>query len=221
MIRSPPLDEALSEDPEFGAAWAARAGLLVQQTDKAYAEEAAKSYRAGAAARLNDRERAHLEAARAWLEERYNESAVSLARIAQETRVICWRCSSRTRVVSTSACNRNYAIGRCRHCALSSAATTATGRCSEWPRSAWKKCGDFARAEAMGREAVEIDPRDEGGACGGARQRNARRSRSWDSVARRQCTALGPLESGFAYHNWWHLALLHLDTGDVRQVLRL
>src|SRR5262245_24029019 len=30
------LDAALGEDPEFGAAWAARAGLLVQQTDKAY-----------------------------------------------------------------------------------------------------------------------------------------------------------------------------------------
>jgi hypothetical protein len=28
-------------------------------------------------------------------------------------------------------------------------------------------------------------------------------------------------ESGFAYHNWWHLALLHLDRGDVTQVLKL
>jgi hypothetical protein len=28
-------------------------------------------------------------------------------------------------------------------------------------------------------------------------------------------------ESGFAYHNWWHLALLHLDHGDIAEVLQL
>ena len=54
------LDAALDVDPDFGAAWAARAGLLAQQTDKAYTEELVRSLRAGAAARLNDRERAHL-----------------------------------------------------------------------------------------------------------------------------------------------------------------
>ncbi len=32
------LDAALNEDPDFGAPWAAREGLLAQQTDKAYAE---------------------------------------------------------------------------------------------------------------------------------------------------------------------------------------
>src|SRR5690606_7880897 len=60
------LDDAIAADPDFGGAWAARAGLLVQQTDKAYAEEAAKSIRAGAEANLNDRERLHLRAAQDW-----------------------------------------------------------------------------------------------------------------------------------------------------------
>jgi hypothetical protein len=39
------LDAALAADPDFGGAWAARAGLLVTATDKAYAEEPARRRR--------------------------------------------------------------------------------------------------------------------------------------------------------------------------------
>src|SRR5690606_4087567 len=78
------LDAALAADPDFGGAWAARAGLLVQQTDSAYAEEAAKSLRAGVAANLNDRERAHLKAAQDWAEGRYHDGTARLASTARE-----------------------------------------------------------------------------------------------------------------------------------------
>ncbi|HRK64442.1 MAG TPA: hypothetical protein PLN53_08600, partial [Terricaulis sp.] len=73
------LDAALAEDPDFGGAWAARAGLLVTATDKAYAEETAKSLRAGAAANLNDREAKHLKAAQDWAEGRYNDGTARWA----------------------------------------------------------------------------------------------------------------------------------------------
>src|SRR3546814_18578856 len=32
--------------------------------------------------------------------------------------------------------------------------------------------------------------------------------------------AMGP-ENGFSYHNWWHLALLHLDRNDHAEALSL
>src|SRR5262245_36044076 len=51
------LDSALEDDPDCAMAWAARAGVLVQQEDKAYAQEAERSIRAGAAASGNERER--------------------------------------------------------------------------------------------------------------------------------------------------------------------
>src|SRR6186997_1597770 len=41
------LDAAIAEDPNFAMAWAARAGLLVQQTDKAYLDEVERSLTAG------------------------------------------------------------------------------------------------------------------------------------------------------------------------------
>jgi len=78
------LDAVLEDDPDCAMAWAARAGILVQQADKAYAEEAERSIRAGAAANGNERERAHLEAARHWLEGRIHDATTSFARIAQE-----------------------------------------------------------------------------------------------------------------------------------------
>ncbi len=133
------LDAALAEDPDFGGAWAARAGLLVQQTDKAYAEETAKSLRAGGAAKLNEsrtrvtckrrrigRKAATMRARRGW--------RASLRKI----RAISWRCNTRTSAASSSACRQSYATGRCKPCAPSARARTATATSKAWLRSALK-----------------------------------------------------------------------------------
>jgi tetratricopeptide (TPR) repeat protein len=215
------LDAALSEDPEFGAAWAARAGLLVQQTDKAYADETAKSLRAGAAARLNERERAHLEAARAWSEGRYHEGATKLARIAQET--------PRDLLAVQFAHTSCFFLGlqhELRDWPLQALRAFKRGDDGWGPllgmiAFGMEECGDYARADAMGREAVEIDPRDGWAVHAVAHVNEMRgdleRGIPWlaDNVQH-----WAP-ESGFAYHNWWHLGLLYLDSGDIAQVLRL
>jgi tetratricopeptide (TPR) repeat protein len=215
------LDAALAEDPDFGGAWAARAGLLVQQTDAAYAEETAKSLRAGAAARLNDRERAHLRAAEEWAEGRYNDGTARYARIAQEN--------------PRDLLALQYAHVGCFFLGMQS-------ELRDWPLQglrAFKRgddgygvllgmaafgleeCGDFSRAELYGREAVEIDPRD-GWAVHAVAHVNEMRGDldagiPWLADNARHWAP----ESGFAYHNWWHLALLHLDRGDAAEVLRL
>jgi len=215
------LDAALSEDPEFGAAWAARAGLLVQQTDTAYAEEAAKSYRAGVAARLNDRERAHLEAARAWSEGRYIESAVKLARVGQE--------NPRDLLAVQFAHTSCFYLGmqqELRDWSLQALRAFRRGDDGYGPllgmaAFGMEECGDFARADAMGREAVEIDPRD-GWAVHAVAHVNEMRGDLERGIPWLADNAQhwAP-ESGFAYHNWWHLALLHLDAGDAGRVLQL
>ncbi len=215
------LDAALSEDPEFGAAWAARAGLLVQQTDSAYDEEAAKSYRAGAASRLNDRERAHLEAALAWSEGRYTDSATGLARIAQE--------NPRDLLAVQFAHTSCFYLGmqhELRDWTMQALRAFRPGDDGYGPllgmaAFGMEECGDFARAEAMGREAVEIDPRD-GWAVHAVAHVNEMRGDLERGIPWLADNAVhwAP-ESGFAYHNWWHLALLYLDTGDAGHVLKL
>lgn len=215
------LDAALAEDPDFGGAWAARAGLLVQQTDKVYAEEIAKSLRAGAAARLNDRERAHLGAAQDWAEGRYHDSAARLARIAQE--------NPRDLLAVQFAHTSCFFLGM-QH------------ELRDWPLQALRafkrgddgygallgmiafgmeECGDFGRAEAMGFEAVEIDRRD-GWAVHAVAHVNEMRGDLDRGIPWLADNAehWAP-ESGFAYHNWWHLGLLYLDNGDIAQVLKL
>ncbi len=215
------LDAALEEDPDFGGAWAARAGLLVTATDKAYAEETAKSLRAGAAARLNDRDRAHLQAAQDWAEGRYAEGTARFGRIAQENprdllalqyaHVCCfflglqselrdWPLQS-LRAFKSGEDGHSYILGM-----------AAFGL---------EECGDYARADIYGRQAVDIDPRD-GWAVHAVAHVNEMRGDLETGIPWLANSAQhwAP-DSGFSYHNWWHLALLHLDRGDTGEVLRL
>ena len=84
-----------------------------------------------------------------------------------------------------------------------------------------EECGDYAAAEKYGRAGVELEPRD---------------SWAWHAVAHvlemRNQPAAGvdwlqsnsPVwsEGSFlAVHNWWHLALFHLELGHEDEVLRL
>jgi tetratricopeptide (TPR) repeat protein len=215
------LDAVLEDDPDCAMAWAARAGILVQQTDKAYSEEAERSIRAGAAASGNDRERAHLDAARHWLEGRIHDATTSFARIAQE--------HPRDLIALQAAHLGCFYLGR-------------QSELRDWPVQALRgfnkgddgyhavlgmaafgheECGDYARADALGREAVSLDPRD-GWAVHAVAHVNEMRgdvkagipwlSDSADSWAP---------DSGFAFHNWWHLALLYLDNGATDEALKL
>ncbi len=215
------LDAALAEDPDFGGAWAARAGLLVQQTDAAYAEETARSLRAGAAANLNDRDRKHLQAATDWAEGRYQEGTMRYARVSQDN--------------PRDLLALQYAHVGCFFLGLQS-------ELRDWPLQALRafkrgedgfsfiqgmaafgleECGDYARADIYGRQAVEADPRDGWSVHAVAHVNEMRGDLEAGIPWLADNAQHWAPESGFAYHNWWHLALLYLDRGDIAQVLDL
>jgi tetratricopeptide (TPR) repeat protein len=215
------LDEALAEDPDFGGAWAARAGLLVTATDKAYAEEIEKSLRAGAASNLNEREAAHLRAAQDWAMGRYSEGTARWTRIAYENprdalaiqygHVGCFflGLQSDLRDVPLQAL-RAFKPGEDGHSYILGMAAFGL-----------EECGDFERADAYGRQAVNADPRD-GWAVHAVAHVNEMRGDLETGIPWLADNAQhwAP-ESGFSFHNWWHLALLHLDRGDIAQVIKL
>jgi tetratricopeptide (TPR) repeat protein len=215
------LDAALAEDADFGGAWAVRAGLLVQQTDKAYADETAKSLRAGAAARLNDRERMHLSAALDWAEGRFIEGTARYARIAQEH--------------PRDLAALQYAHAGCFF-------TGMQHELRDWPLQGlraftpgedgyaviqgmaafgFEECGDYAKAEAFGRAAVENDPRDGWAVHAVAHVHEMRGDTDAGIPWLAENAHHWAPDSGFAYHLWWHLALLHLDRGDNAKALAL
>ncbi len=215
------LDAVLDDDPDCAMAWAARAGILVQQEDKAYCEEAERSIRAGAAADGNERERSHLEAARHWLEGRIHEATTGFARIAQE--------HPRDLIALQGAHLGCFYLGRqseLRDWPVQ--ALRAFGRSDDGYHAVlgmaafgYEECGDYAHAEAAGREAVAIEPRDVWAVHAVAHVNEMRGDvKSGIPWLRDSADSWAP-ENGFAFHNWWHLALLHLDNGAMDEVLKV
>ncbi len=215
------LDEALSEDPDFGMAWAVRAGVLIQQTDLAYSQEIARSLRAGAVANCSDREREHLAAVTAWAEGRIHEGVSRFARIAQNhPRDLIATQASHVGCFFTgqSAELRDGPLQALRafqrqddgyHALLGMAAF------------GYEENGDYGRAEAAGREAASLEPRDGWAVHAVAHVYEMKGDTDKGISWLRDSSASWAPESGFAYHNWWHLALLHLDRREFSEVLRL
>ncbi|BCG76919.1 tetratricopeptide repeat protein [Mesorhizobium sp. 113-3-3] len=84
-----------------------------------------------------------------------------------------------------------------------------------------EEMGDYARAEKLGRAAVEIEPRD-GWAQHAVAHVMEMQSRQRDGIAwMRANPDAWTKESFLQVHNWWHLALFHYDLGETDQVLAL
>jgi tetratricopeptide (TPR) repeat protein len=84
-----------------------------------------------------------------------------------------------------------------------------------------EEMGDYARAEKLGRMAVEIEPRD-GWAHHAVAHVMEMQSRQRDGIAwMRADPEAWTKESFLQVHNWWHLALFHYDLGEIDEVLAL
>ena len=84
-----------------------------------------------------------------------------------------------------------------------------------------EETGDYARAEAHGRKGVELEPRD-GWAQHAVAHVMEMQSRQQDGIAwMRANPEAWTRDSFFCVHNWWHLALFHLELGQIDEVLAL
>jgi tetratricopeptide (TPR) repeat protein len=84
-----------------------------------------------------------------------------------------------------------------------------------------EEMGDYGRAEERARRALEFNPRDPWAVHAGA---HVMEMQGWLGQGVRWLTSRtenwAP-DNGFAFHNWWHLALYHLDLGQHDRVLEL
>ncbi|MNF27610.1 hypothetical protein D3C85_179670 [compost metagenome] len=84
-----------------------------------------------------------------------------------------------------------------------------------------EETADYAAAEAAGRRAVELEPRD-GWAQHAVAHVLEMQCRQREGIAwMRASPQAWAADSFFQVHNWWHLALYHLELGEIDEVLAL
>jgi hypothetical protein len=217
------IDAVLAEHPGFVMAHAFRAGMLATATDRAFEPEFRKSVEAAEAlgAGANERERGYIAAARAWLDGDFERGSECWGRIA-----IAWpRDSLAIQLAQLSDFFLGYS-----HMLRDRVARVLP----HWDRSmpgygfirgmyafGLEESGDYVRAEAIGREAVGINPQD-GWAVHAVAHVMEMQGRDEDGIEWLASTASGwSPNSMFAYHNWWHKALFHLDRCEFKAAIEL
>jgi tetratricopeptide (TPR) repeat protein len=217
------IDRALEEDPEFVMGHCMRAGLMVMSTDRTAEPLLQKSVRAaqGLVHRANARERGHIAAASAWLDGNFDRSirlygdilldyprdslALQIAHVGdfflgQSTQL-------RDRVAqvlphwNADVPGYGFALGM-----------YAFGL---------EETALYARAEETGRKALQLNPRDPWAvhAVAHVMEMQARIAEGIEWLNSR-VRDWAP-DNGLAFHNWWHLALFHMDRGDEQEAIRL
>ncbi len=84
-----------------------------------------------------------------------------------------------------------------------------------------EETGDYAQAERQGRAGVALEPRD-GWSWHAVAHALEMQGRYQDGIAWLESgREIWPRESFFAVHNWWHLAVYHLEAGDLHAALSL
>jgi tetratricopeptide (TPR) repeat protein len=217
------VDAVIAEAPGCAMAHAFRAGVLATALDKAFEPEMLRSLEAAEALapRANDRERGHIAALRLWAGGDYAGATEAWGRTAVE--------NPRDGLAVQFAHIGDFALGYshmlrdrvARVLPHWRGAVPGRGFILGMHAFGLEESGDYAAAEAAGREALALD-RQDGWAAHAVAHVMEMTGRAGEGVSFLRGTA-GDWAPGsmFAYHNWWHLALFHLDRGDVAEALRL
>jgi hypothetical protein len=217
------IQSALDADPQFASGHCLRAGLMVMSSDRMVAPLLTQSIEAveGLGKRANERERAHAAAARAWLHgdfagsvRRYGDIlidhphdllALQIAHVGDfflgASSMLRDRIAQVLPAWAASTPGYSYVLGM-----------YAFGL---------EETSLYSRAEDAGRRALELNPRDAWAvhAVTHVMEMQGRVRDGVDWLTSRELD--WSVNNGFSFHNWWHLALFHLDGGEIPQVLDL
>jgi len=217
------IDEVLAEDPQFVLGHALRAGMLITASDRTVEPLLKDSVEAAEALSkwANDRERRHIAAARAWLDGDFALSLKTYGNI----------------VVDYPRDSLALQIAHIEDFLLGQSAMLRDRVARALP--AWSKEDEdygyllgmhafgleetnlYERAEEQGRRALQMNPRDPWAvhAVAHVMEMQGRKEEGITWLTSRE-NDWAP-DNMFAIHNWWHLALFHLDLDDVGAVLAL
>ncbi len=217
------IDAALEEDPEFIMGHCFRAGMMVTSSEKGAEAEIAKHVAAveALAADANERERGHIAAARAWLEGDFERAMTLYGKVvAAYPHDIC---------ALQFAHLGDFLLGHS-WMLRDRPASVLPQWDEDMPGYGYlhgmhafglEETGLYRRAEDSGRRAVELNPRDTWAihAVAHVMEMEGRLDGGIDWFTSR-ISDWAP-DNAFAFHNFWHLSLYHLDLGQSDHVLEI
>jgi len=215
------VDAALADSPDFAMAHILRAYLFITGTDARGLEDVRTARHALQAAPGDNRARLHGLAIDAFLA---GDFEAALERL--EDILILW---PHDVVALQTAHLFDFLTGDARNLR-----DRVARRLSAWTPSdpgyhalvgmhafGLEECSDYARAEERGLEAIALNPRDcwAHHAIAHVLEMQDRRDEGirWMNEREQQWAP----DNFFCVHNWWHLALYHLEQGDHARVLEL
>ncbi|MDE0310440.1 MAG: tetratricopeptide repeat protein [Acidiferrobacterales bacterium] len=217
------IDKAIAEDPEFVMGHCLRAHAGGVMVDAAFCDQVRESvaHAEALAGKANDRERKHIAAARKWLDGNFNQAAELLESVLVDypRDTLALLIAHLGDFYRGDAHNLRDRVARV--LPQYSEDDAEYGYVLGMYAFGLEECNEYSIAEETGRKAVEMNAADvwathavahvmemQGRQDDGINWYESRVS-DWSS------------DSGFAVHNWWHLALFYLDLYRTDKVLEI
>lgn len=215
------VDGAIAARPDFVMAHVLKGYLFALSTEAAAAETARKVAAQAALLPANAREARHVEALSALSAGRWHEAGRMLADLSAD--------HPRDALALQAGHQIDFFTGN-----SSMLRDRIASALPAWDASmpgyhailgmhafGLEETGDYARAEAEGRRALELEPRD-GWAHHAVAHVMEMQCRQRDGIAwMRDNLDHWSKDSFLKVHNWWHLALYHYELGEADEVLAL
>lgn len=217
------IDAALADDPDFVIGHCLRGGMHAVASEKAAEPGLRQSVEAAEAlaGQANERERGHIAALRAWLDGDFRGAVDRWGAVAIDY--------PRDLLALQMAHLGDFYLGR------SSMLRDRVARAlPHWDEDVpgfgyvlgmhafgLEEMNEFGRAEETGRRAVAHNPRDPWAihAVAHVMEMQGRLDDGVQWMTGR--TDDWAPDNMFAFHNWWHLSLYHLDRGETARVLEI
>lgn len=219
-----PLDEAIALAPGFAAAYVGKALLLMTFLERRFAVAAlaALDAGAGALARATPRERALADAARKLAAGQWETGTAALDRVLVDhpCDILALQVAHLMDFYRGDNLNLRNRVSR----VLPAWTPSVPGYSYVLGMHAFglEECNQYPEAEAAGLRALSLAPED----CWAVHavthvmEMQGRIDEGMTFLESRRADWATP-DNGFAFHNWWHLALLHLDRGEAERALAI
>ncbi|HKY89536.1 MAG TPA: tetratricopeptide repeat protein [Nevskiaceae bacterium] len=217
------IDQALAARPDFVLGHAFRAGVLMTFGERRFARMAAESV--AAAERLlegaNARERGLVAAARKLVDGDWHGACAAYDRVLVEhpRDAFAAQTAHLFDFYRGDALNLRNRITRI----LPHWSADVPGYSFVLGLHAFglEECNQYAEAEATALRALALEPRDGWAVHAGVHCKEMLGDADAGIAWLHEREAAWAPDNGFAFHNWWHLALFHLDRGEEARVLEL